>query len=166
MTLPSVLTLNLSRPTNTRAKALLDYLWHREEDLLILTETAPGSGSALMDSVCRGAGHSVLSSLTEATGRRRAGVGANSLGLFMVGRGLDLLPAPELGTPDMMPERVLTARVAQADRRPRPPRLLALCAGAGAHGIRADHRRTGLSRPRGAVARADLGGSLRGWLPL
>ena len=78
MTLPSVLTLNLSRPTNTRAKALLDYLWHREEDLLILTETAPGSGSALMDSVCRGAGHSVLSSLTDATGRRRAGVGASS----------------------------------------------------------------------------------------
>ena len=115
MTLPSVLTLNLSRPTNTRAKALLDYLWHREEDLLILTETAPGSGSALMDSVCRGAGHSVLPSLTDATGRRRAGVGASSLGLFMVGRGLDLLPAPELGAPDMMPERVLTARVAQAD---------------------------------------------------
>ena len=44
----SVLTLNISRPPKDRAAALLEYLWHREDDILVLTETGRGEGSALI----------------------------------------------------------------------------------------------------------------------
>lgn len=44
MTDLSILTLNVSAPPPDRARDLLEYLWHREEDILVLTEVAAGPG--------------------------------------------------------------------------------------------------------------------------
>ncbi len=72
----SVLTLNLARPTSERARPLLEYLWHRDEDVLVLTEVAATGGSALVAQVCRAAGYSVV------------GPYGPGLGVLVVGRGV------------------------------------------------------------------------------
>ncbi|MGB4837330.1 MAG: hypothetical protein WBP28_14775, partial [Nostocoides sp.] len=88
--LPAILTLNISRPPVQRARLLLDYLWHREEELLVLTETGRGGGSELIGQVCRAAGYAVESSLHAPDGRRRPGLSATSLGVLVVGRGVSV----------------------------------------------------------------------------
>lgn len=97
MTELSVLTLNLSRPTERRAPALLQYLWHRPEDVLALTEVAPGAGSNLVASVCRKAGYTTIDS--------RAG----AYGVLMVCRNGVLSTDPDFPRPTLMPERVASA---------------------------------------------------------
>lgn len=57
--MPSLLTLNVSNPPRARAEALLHWLWPREEDVWVLTEVGTGSGSGLLQSVCRAAGFDV-----------------------------------------------------------------------------------------------------------
>ncbi len=98
-----LLALNVSVPTPERARGLLDYLWHRDESVLVLTEVAPGPGTRLMVDVFRAAGHAVQLSPT-AAGER---------GVLVVGRGLTpvLRAAP---TPDVDPHRVLTVTVPTA----------------------------------------------------
>lgn len=94
----SVLTLNLARPTADRARPLLEYLWHRPEDLLVLTEVGRGAGSDLVASVCRQAGFTVLDS--------RAG----DYGVLLVARTGTLDADPDFPRPDLMPDRVAAAR--------------------------------------------------------
>ena len=53
------MTLNVSRPTGDRARPLLEYLWHRSEDVLVLTEVGRGAGSDLIAAVCKQAGYQV-----------------------------------------------------------------------------------------------------------
>lgn len=74
----SLLTLNVSNPPPERAKALLEWLWHQPEDVLVLTELGKGPGSGLMAQVCRAAGFSVL--LTD----------RSDLGVMVVGRSVDV----------------------------------------------------------------------------
>jgi len=109
--LPSLLTLNLSRPPDARARGLLEYLWHRDEDLLVLTETGLGGGSALVESVCRSAGFSVQSSLSAPTGRRRRGLDPAALGVLVVARAGALVRDEGVPEVAVLPERVLTLRV-------------------------------------------------------
>ncbi|GAB4077018.1 endonuclease/exonuclease/phosphatase family protein [Nostocoides australiense] len=110
--LPSILTLNLSRPPVGRAKALLEYLWLRAEEVLVLTETGWGAGSDLVASVCRGAGYSVQSSLHDGSGRRRrlASGDRAPYGVLVVSRGPELTRADGLDVP-LMPERVLVTEM-------------------------------------------------------
>lgn len=93
-----LLTLNVARPTRERAAGLLEWLWHRPEDLLVLTEVARGGGSELMAQVCREAGHSVLAS------------GGDDYGVLLVARRGTLEPAPDVAVPPSFPGRLLPAR--------------------------------------------------------
>lgn len=93
-----LLTLNVARPTRERAAALLEWLWHRPEDLLVLTEVARGGGSELMAQVCREAGHSVLDS------------GGDDYGVLLVARRGTLEPAPDVAVPPSFPGRLIPAR--------------------------------------------------------
>ena len=54
----SLLTLNVSNPPRARAEALLHWLWPRGRTW-VLTEVGTGSGSSLLQSVCRAAGYDV-----------------------------------------------------------------------------------------------------------
>lgn len=97
-----LLALNVARPPAARAGQLLEYLWHQDADLLILTEVGRGGGSDLIAAVCRAAGFAVHSSLE--------GRDADALGVLVVGRGvavepLDLPPLP------VLPERLLAATI-------------------------------------------------------
>lgn len=118
----SLLTLNISRPPAPRARDLLDYLWHREEEILVLTETGLGGGSGLIDSVCRAAGYQVEASLSDAGGRRRPGLDPAALGVSVIARGAPLSRL-DLGPAALLPERTL---VLQVGGPPDPIRLIAV----------------------------------------
>lgn len=90
----SLLTLNVSRPPKERAEPLLAYLWARPEDVLVLTEVAPGGGSGLIAAVARASGYDVV-------------FGASDLGVMIVGRGVQLL-SDAVGRPALLPGRVET----------------------------------------------------------
>lgn len=112
--MPTVLTLNIARPPASRASALLEWLWHRPEDVLVLTETARGGGSALVESVCRAAGHGVHASLTlpdRPLPDRRATRGA--LGVTIVVRGGLGSRRIDVGVPEGFPERVVAVEVGE-----------------------------------------------------
>ncbi|KAA0019470.1 endonuclease/exonuclease/phosphatase family protein [Antrihabitans cavernicola] len=94
----SVLTLNLARPTADRARPLLEYLWHRPEDLLVLTEVGRGAGSNLVAAVCKQAGYTVIDS--------RAG----DYGVLLISRTGTLDTDLNFPRPDLMPDRVAAAR--------------------------------------------------------
>ena len=119
--LPAILTLNISRPPVQRARLLLDYLWHREEELLVLTETGRGGGSELIGQVCRAAGYAVESSLHAPDAPRRPGLSATSLGVLVVGRGVSVTRIADLAPP-LLPERTLALEVPAASG---PVRLIA-----------------------------------------
>ncbi|CCI54495.1 MAG: endonuclease/exonuclease/phosphatase family protein [Tetrasphaera jenkinsii] len=110
----SVLTLNISRPPKDRAAALLEYLWHREDDILVLTETGRGEGSALIESVCRAAGHDVHSSLRGVADRgliERGSTERGALGVLVVARnGFTLVPDDIPALP-LLPERLMACRL-------------------------------------------------------
>lgn len=110
---PSVLTLNVSRPPVARARQLLEYLWHREEEILVLTEISRSPGSDLIASVCRGAGFAVHSSLADEHGRPYAGIDRSALGVLEIGRGVALDRVTNLGPPDLLPGRILTIDLAE-----------------------------------------------------
>ncbi len=108
----AVLTLNVSRPPKDRAARLLEYLWAREEEILVLTECGRGQGSALIESVCRAAGFAVSSSLTDADGRPRRGLPSGALGAMVVARGARSLTILATGPgPGILPERVIVTQV-------------------------------------------------------
>lgn len=107
---PSLRTLNISRPPRERARDLLAYLWQCEEEVLVLTETGWGAGTALIEDVCRAAGFATFSSLREPADARRAGVDATSLGVLLVDRGAGLTRLDVPG-PSLLAERVLVAQV-------------------------------------------------------
>lgn len=92
----SVLTLNVSRPTSERARPLLEYLWHRSEDVLVLTEVGRGAGSDLIAAVCRHAGYQVIDS--------RSG----DYGVLMITRRGTSVADQRFPRPDLMPGRVVT----------------------------------------------------------
>lgn len=98
----SLLTLNLAAPPVERAKRLLEYLFARDEQVLVLTETGVGRGSALIADVCRAAGWQVLT--TPLTGSQR--------GVMVVGRDVSLTPDASITVPTVLPERVLGVDVA------------------------------------------------------
>ncbi|QQR99411.1 MAG: endonuclease/exonuclease/phosphatase family protein [Austwickia sp.] len=54
-----VLALNLAAPTPAAARGLLEYLWARDEQVLVLSEVSRGEGSRLVLEVCRAAGYVV-----------------------------------------------------------------------------------------------------------
>lgn len=56
----SALALNVAAPTKESARGLLEYLWSRDEAVLVLSEVTRGEGSRLILDVCRAAGHAVL----------------------------------------------------------------------------------------------------------
>lgn len=103
----TVLTLNVARPTPQRAAELLEYLWHREAQVLVLTEVGTGPGSALLARVCRAAGHAVVGGAPRTEAR---GGGAGALGVLVVGRDLDLDPDPAAPVVDVG-GRVVAVRV-------------------------------------------------------
>ncbi|MFN8099259.1 MAG: hypothetical protein U0Q21_13340 [Dermatophilaceae bacterium] len=113
----SVLTLNLSRPPRERAARLLEYLWNRDEEVLVLTECAVGEGSALVESVCRAAGFAVASSLTGPDGRRLSGRSRSALGVIVVARGVAPggLRRGDRPGPDGFAERVLSVDLVGPD---------------------------------------------------
>lgn len=96
-----LLGLNVSRPTKERAAELLDWLWQRPEEVLVLSEVAPGSGSDLLYAVCRAAGYTLFDS-------RR-----DDYGVLVVARNLRGLSLTEAGLPDlpMLPGRILPLRL-------------------------------------------------------
>lgn len=55
-----LLALNVAAPTKESARGLLEYLWGRDEDVLVLSELARGDGSRLIRDVCRAAGYAVV----------------------------------------------------------------------------------------------------------
>lgn len=89
----ALLTLNLANPPESRASALLEWLWHRPEDVLVLTELGPGRGSDLVEAVCRRAGHAVHVS------------DRTSLGVMVVGRDTPVRADP-VPPPAVLPGRV------------------------------------------------------------
>lgn len=89
-----MLTLNVSNPPKARAAAMLDWLWHTDEQVLVLTEVGRSAGSQLIEQVCRAAGFAVV-----ATDR-------SELGVLVVGRGVAVRPTPA------EPLAVLPGRVA------------------------------------------------------
>lgn len=95
----SILALNVSAPPRDRATRLLEWLWGRDEEVLVLTEVAAGAGSALVGQVCRAAGYAVLG--TAGDGER--------LGTLVVGRGVALEPAGEV--PSDLAGRVVSCRI-------------------------------------------------------
>ena len=109
--LPAILTLNISRPPVQRARLLLDYLWHREEELLVLTETGRGGGSELIGQVCRAAGYAVEPSLHAPDGRRRPGLSATSLGVLVVGDLNIVAPGHRDALPYVLPEETTAYEV-------------------------------------------------------
>lgn len=89
----ALLTLNLANPPESRASALLEWLWHRPEDVLVLTELGPGRGCDLVEAVCRRAGHAVHVS------------DRTSLGVMVVGRDTPVRADP-VPPPAVLPGRV------------------------------------------------------------
>lgn len=100
----SVLALNISRPSTDNAKRLLEYLWARDEQLLVLSEVGRGEGSDLVAKVCRAAGHTVLDS-------RRRGSGSNAYGLLVVARDIEVVPDDEFPPLPLLAERLLACRM-------------------------------------------------------
>lgn len=96
--MPDLLTLNVARPTRERVPSLLEWLWHQPEELLILTEVAPGGGSDLIAQVCRAAGHQVIDS--------RQG----DYGVLLVARQGTWEPAPDIALPPSFPGRAVAVR--------------------------------------------------------
>lgn len=94
----SLLTLNVARPTPARAEEVLAYLWHRPEEVLVLTEIGSGAGSALLARVCRAAGYQVVQSVPRG--------GPDRLGVLVVGRAGALQPAHG-SRPEVLPHRIL-----------------------------------------------------------
>lgn len=124
----SLLTLNVSRPPKDRAPALLEYLWQRDEDVLVLTETARGGGSDLIATVCSAAGYHVHSSLS--------GGSARSLGVLVVGRRVGVTRAADVPAPGVLPERLLALDVARRGRPGAPPTRLIAVYGAASDPLR------------------------------
>ena len=100
-----ILALNIGRPGKDRARRLLEYLWAREEEVLVLSEVGPGEGSDLVAAVCRAAGYSVLDS------RPRGSGGRSAYGLLVVGRGVTVARDDEVPALALLPERMLPCRV-------------------------------------------------------
>lgn len=123
--IPSLRTLNISRPPRERAKDVLAYLWECEEEVLILTETGWGAGTALIEDVCRAAGFATFSSLRAPAGGRRGGVDGSSLGVLVVDR-RSRLTRLDVPGPAVLPERVLLAECAGAEDGLEPVRLIAV----------------------------------------
>jgi exodeoxyribonuclease-3 len=98
---PDLLTLNVARPTRERVPALLEWLWHQPEELLVLTEVAPGGGSDLIAEVCRAAGHQVFDSRQSAAG---------DYGVLLVARQGTWEPAPDVVLPPSFPGRAVAVR--------------------------------------------------------
>ncbi|XVX21142.1 endonuclease/exonuclease/phosphatase family protein [Actinomycetota bacterium] len=94
-----LLALNVSSPPEERAKGLLEYLWLREEELLVLTEVGAAKGSGLIRRVCRAAGYAVHSPT----------LSGRELGVSVIGRGVDVEPL-ELPPLPVLPERVTALR--------------------------------------------------------
>lgn len=95
-----LLALNVANPPAERATALLEWLWHQEDEVLVLSEVGGSAGSALMLKVCRAAGYDVV---------RTVGRG---LGVALIGRGVTLDPLP---VPSPVVERIVRARVGGLD---------------------------------------------------
>jgi exodeoxyribonuclease III len=105
----TLLALNVSTPTPSRAQALLELLWPADDDVWVLTETSAGEGTRLIAQVCRAAGHRVhVTDLAGAGGR----------GVMVVVRRPDLrAEAEELDGPTVLPGRVLPLQVVAGERR-------------------------------------------------
>lgn len=110
----SLLALNVSAPTPSRARGLLELLWPADDDVWVLTETSGGEGSRLIAQVSRAAGHDVhITDLAAAGGR----------GVMVVVRRPGLRAEVEDGAaPAVLPGRVLPLRL--EDEAGGPLRLL------------------------------------------
>lgn len=105
----TLLALNVSTPTPSRARGLLELLWPADDDVWVLTETSGGEGTRLIAQVCRAAGHGVrVTDLAGAGGR----------GVMVVVRRPDLrAEVEELAGPAVLPGRVLPLQVVAGNRR-------------------------------------------------
>lgn len=99
----SLLTLNIAAPPVERAKRLLEYLFGRDEQVLVLTETGVGRGSALIADVCRAAGWQV----------RASPVSGAQRGVMVVGRDVELTVDQGVRPPVPMPERALAVQAGE-----------------------------------------------------
>lgn len=147
----TLLTLNAASPSPERAEALLAYLWHRPEQVLVLTEMGAGPGSVLIGRVCRAAGYDVAAPPAPPAGAPR---GADRLGVLVIGRGATLRPLPG-PRPAVLSHRV-TAVTVQAPDAP-PVRL------AGVYGAASDPVRYAASAQR--QRKRDWLAAFDAWLP-
>lgn len=69
-----LLALNVASPSPEAARALLEYLWHRDEQVWVLSELTRGRGSRLVLDVCRAAGHRVAATPPDQSGSAGRGV--------------------------------------------------------------------------------------------
>ena len=93
-----ILALNVAAPSPTAARALLEYLWHREEQVWILSEVTRGRGSRLILDVCRAGGYTVMTSQSVGPGDRARGVA-----VVVTDPGLGPVEGPAMGPEDIEP---------------------------------------------------------------
>lgn len=105
----TLLALNVSTPTPTRARGLLELLWPADDDVWVLTETSGGEGTRLIAQVCRAAGYGVHVTDLAAAGGRGVMVVVRRPGLRAVAELLD--------GPVVLPGRVLPLQLVAGERR-------------------------------------------------